>query len=131
MSQSKPAILQRGEPQLFVSELQRSYEFFVEKLGFAVVFRYGDPPTYAQVRRDGVRLNLRHLDNPVIDARLRERESLLSALIAVDVVDDLYEEFRAAGADFHQTLRLEPWGARDFILRDPDGNLILFASGAA
>jgi len=30
--------------------------------------------------------------------------------------------------DFAQTLRNEPWGARTFIVRDPDGNLILFAS---
>jgi hypothetical protein len=31
---------------------------------------------------------------------------------------------------FFQTLRREPWGARDFILRDPDGNLLLFAGPA-
>jgi hypothetical protein len=30
---------------------------------------------------------------------------------------------------FHQTLKSEPWGARTFIVRDPDGNLILFSGG--
>jgi hypothetical protein len=39
----------------------------------------------------------------------------------------LYLEYQAAGVAFHQTLRTEPWGARTFIVRDPDGNLILFA----
>jgi uncharacterized glyoxalase superfamily protein PhnB len=34
---------------------------------------------------------------------------------------------QAAGVRFHQTLRTEPWGARTFIVRDPEGNLILFA----
>ena len=29
--------------------------------------------------------------------------------------------------DFFQTLKTEPWGARTFIVRDPDGNLVLFA----
>jgi hypothetical protein len=28
---------------------------------------------------------------------------------------------------FHQSLRTEPWGARTFIVQDPDGNLIAFS----
>jgi hypothetical protein len=31
---------------------------------------------------------------------------------------------------FFQTLKREPWGARNFILKDPDGNLLLFAGPA-
>ena len=48
-----------AEPQLFVSDIKRSCEFFQEKLGFSVVFSYGEPPFYAQVGRDAARLNLR------------------------------------------------------------------------
>jgi hypothetical protein len=28
-------------------------------------------------------------------------------------------------------MKQEPWGARTFIVRDPDGNLLLFAGPAA
>jgi len=42
----------------------------------------------------------------------------------------LFLEFQAAGAVFFQTLRTEPWGARTFIVKDPDGNLLLFAGPA-
>jgi len=45
----------------------------------------------------------------------------------VDDVKQLFLEFQAAGVPFHQTLRKEPWGATTFIVRDPDGNLLLFA----
>jgi uncharacterized glyoxalase superfamily protein PhnB len=45
----------------------------------------------------------------------------------VDDIKQLYLEYQSAGVDFHQPLRKEPWGARDFIVRDPDGNLLLFA----
>ena len=31
---------------------------------------------------------------------------------------------------FHQGLKKEPWGVKNFIVRDPDGNLILFAGPA-
>jgi catechol 2,3-dioxygenase-like lactoylglutathione lyase family enzyme len=119
--------------QLFVTDIKASSDFFVEKLGFAVAFVYGEPPFYAQVRRDRARINLRHVDKPVIDPALRDRESLLSADIAVDTADEikqLFLTFQSAGVDFHQTLKREPWGARDFIVRDPDGNLILFAGPA-
>ena len=39
-------------------------------------------------------------------------------------------EFQAAGVPFFQTLRREPWGAKTFIVKDPDGNLLLFAGPA-
>jgi len=35
--------------------------------------------------------------------------------------------YQAAGVRFRQKLKKEPWGARTFIVPDPDGNLILFA----
>jgi catechol 2,3-dioxygenase-like lactoylglutathione lyase family enzyme len=121
------ASLHSAEPQLFVSDIQRSCDFFTRRLGFTVVFLYGKPPFYGQVGRDGARLNLRHVDAPLVDQALREREDYLSALITVDEVTQLYEEFQRAGVPFHQALRKEPWGAETFIVKDPDGNLLLFA----
>lgn len=115
-------------PQLFVSDVDASVAFFTAKLGFTVEYVYGKPPFYALVARDGARLNLRHVDRPVIDAELRERESLLSANIPVDDVKRLHLELKAAGVEFQQGLRTQPWGAQDFVVRDPDGNLLCFAS---
>jgi catechol 2,3-dioxygenase-like lactoylglutathione lyase family enzyme len=116
-----------AEPQLFVADVGRSCRFFLEKLGFAVAFSHGEPPYYGQVFRDGARLNLRCVTAPAIDPLARDREHLLSASITLDDAKPLFLEFQAAGVDFHQSLRTEPWGARTFIVRDPDGNLILFA----
>jgi hypothetical protein len=62
-----------AEPQLFVTGIQRSYEFFRKKLGFSLVFSYGKPPYYAQVGRDTARLNLRCVERPVIESTVRER----------------------------------------------------------
>jgi len=121
------AVLISTEAQLFVSDIEASCDFFVSKLGFAIEFTYGEPPFYAQVRRDEARLNLRHVDGPVFVGGIRERETLLSASINVDDVKRLYLEYQAAGISFHQKLRTEPWGARTFIIADPDGNLVLFA----
>jgi catechol 2,3-dioxygenase-like lactoylglutathione lyase family enzyme len=119
--------------ELFVADIKASCDFFTQKLGFSIVFTYGEPPFYAQVKRDRALLNLKCVDYPVMDPALRDRESLLSADMAVDTHDEieqLFVEFQAAGITFFQTLRKEPWGAKTFIVKDPDGNLLLFAGPA-
>lgn len=130
---SSKAVLTAAAPQLFVADIQTSRDFFTQKLGFSVDFVYGEPPFYAQVRRDGAVLNLRSVDRPVMDPALTDRESLLSAALTVETTDEikqLFLEFQAVGVLFHQALRHEPWGAKTFIVKDPDGNLLLFAGPA-
>src|SRR5271168_3003792 len=80
---SKPVLL-AAEPQLFVTDIAASCEFYTKKLGFSVTFSYGEPPFYGQVFRDGARLNLRCLDKPGLDPEIRDRERLLSASITLD-----------------------------------------------
>ncbi len=126
---AKP-IITATAAQLFVADIRTSCDFYTQKLGFTVVFVAGEPPFYAQVKRDRGLLNLKHMDEPVLDPSLRDQEALLSADLAVDTyvaLEDLFREFQAAGVTFYQKLRKEPWGAATFIVKDPDGNLILFA----
>jgi uncharacterized glyoxalase superfamily protein PhnB len=72
-------------------------------------------------------LNLRYLPTPAIDSQVRDKEHLLSASITLDDAKPLFLEFPAAGVKFHQSFKSAPWGAKTFVVRDPDGNLILFA----
>jgi uncharacterized glyoxalase superfamily protein PhnB len=122
-----------AEPQLLVIDIKRSCKFFQEKLGFSLVFSYGDPPYYAQMRRDAASLNLRCVEGPVIESAVRDHEELLSASMTVATADEiklLFLEFQSAGVAFSQTLKKQPWGAKNFIVKDPDGNLLLFAGPA-
>ena len=123
-------VLNSTEAQLFVADIKASCEFYTAKLGFTVAFVYGDPPYYGQVTRDHARLNLRVVGEPVFMGDIREREHLLSASLtaaSADEIQQLFSSYQAAGVHFSQTLKKEPWGATTFIVRDPDGNLILFA----
>ena len=74
-----------------------------------------------------MRLNFRQLDEPAVDPARRDEEGLVSASIVVDDAEPLYAEFQRVGVELAQTLKTESWGARTFIVRDPDGNLVLFA----
>jgi catechol 2,3-dioxygenase-like lactoylglutathione lyase family enzyme len=131
-SPSKATIV-NAEPQLLVADIKRSCDFFCEKLGFSLVFTYGDPPYYAQVGRDAARLNLRCVGGLALEQTLRDREELLSASMTVAAADEiklLFLEFQSSGVAFHQTLKKQPWGAKTFVIKDPDGNFLLFAGPA-
>ena|SRR5687768_1021835 len=116
-----------AEPQLYVRDIVASSAFYSSMLGFSVAFTYGEPPFYAQVSRGGARLNLRQVDDPVVDPVRRDAEQLLAASITLEDAKALFLEYQEAGVEFAQPLRAEPWGARTFIVRDPDGNFLLFA----
>ncbi|HEX3470982.1 MAG TPA: VOC family protein [Silvibacterium sp.] len=127
-------ILSSVAAHLFVQNINTSCEFFHSKLGFTVDFVYGDPPFYGQVSRDNARLALRYMDEPVFAGDIREREDLVLASITVasaEEIKHLFLMYQAADVPFHQALKKEPWGAKTFIVKDPDGNLILFAGPAS
>jgi catechol 2,3-dioxygenase-like lactoylglutathione lyase family enzyme len=131
-SSPSKATITGAEPQLLVAYIERSCEFFCKKLGFSLVFSYGNPPYYAQVGRDAARLNLRCVEGPVVET-VRNDEELLSASMTVATTDEiklLFLEFEFAGVTFHQRLKRQPWGAKNFVVKDPDGNLLLFAGPA-
>jgi catechol 2,3-dioxygenase-like lactoylglutathione lyase family enzyme len=126
-------VLNSTTAQLFVADVKASSDFFTTALGFELDFLYGDPPYYGVVKRGNGRIALRLVCEPVFVGDIREREHLLSASIAVQTaveIKELFLEFREAGVQFHQTLKKEPWSARDFIVRDPDGNLLHFVGPA-
>ena len=129
---TKP-MLSATEAVVYVSDFDRSRDYYVSRLGFVVEFSYGDPPFYGLIARDSARLCLRLVSEPVFVGDIREREQLLSVTFTLGAAADikeLFQEFQASGVDFLQRLKTEPWGARTFIVRDPDGNLILFAAPA-
>lgn len=118
---------------VYVADVTSALAYYTGKLGFTPDFAYGEPAFYAQVSRDCARIALRLVPTQVFADGIREREELLCASITVDSADEikqLFLAFQAAGVDFHQKLRNEPWGARAFIIVDPDGNLIQFAGPA-
>lgn len=63
----------------------------------------------------------------------RAREELLAVSMTVATAGEiklLFREFQSAGVPFHQKLKKQPWGAENFVVQDPDGNLLLFAGPA-
>jgi catechol 2,3-dioxygenase-like lactoylglutathione lyase family enzyme len=127
-------ILTSVAAHLYVRDVTAATDFFTTKLGFSIDFVYGDPPFYGQVSRDNARLALRHMDESFFAEDIREREGLLCAsitLASADEIKQLFLAYQAAAVPLAQSLRNEPWQAKTFVVKDPDGNLILFAGPAS
>jgi uncharacterized glyoxalase superfamily protein PhnB len=121
-------VLKSIVPILFVRDVSVSAAFFKEKLGFEIDFLYGAPPFYGSVSRSEVCLHLRCVHEPNF-AELAAREvSLILATVEVSDVQGLFEEFRERGIEFAQMPAKQPWGGTDFLVRDPDGNVVSFVT---
>lgn len=118
-------------PILLVSDVSASARWFEEKLGFVTDFLYGDPPFYGSVSRDGVRIHLRFVHNPIFAVAAAREESLIAASFEVSDVQALYGEVVARGAEIAQPLTSQEWGGTDFHVRDADGNAVSFVTYGA
>ena len=122
-SAARPA-LKSITPILRARDVAASAAFFEHQLGFAVDFRWGSPLSYAGVSRDGVCLHL----NGTAGAPATGDQALIPATIEVSDLQALFDEFSTRGVAFRQPPTRQEWGGTDFLLADPDGNVLSFVS---
>jgi catechol 2,3-dioxygenase-like lactoylglutathione lyase family enzyme len=119
-----------ARPVLYVADIVRTADFYVNKLGFTQVWRYEeDGEAYvAQVDRQGCSL--------IFSSQWPERVSNGLVFISLDVdgpedkpaaaistaLDNLRAEFESKGVDVEEGW----WGYKVLIVRDPDGNELYF-----
>jgi len=87
-------------------------------MGFKRLFDYGD---YAAVRRDAVEIHLWECQ----DRNIAENTA---CRVAVSDIESLYAEYRNTGV-IHPCGALEekPWGSKEFVALDLDGNGLFFS----
>jgi uncharacterized glyoxalase superfamily protein PhnB len=123
------ARLMRAAPVLLVRDVVAAAEYWRDRLGFELPGYFGDPPAFTVMRRDDVEVMLasapvEHRPSPnrtVVDR-------LWNAYFDVDDADALHAELRARGARIDYAPRDQPWGMREFGIRDLDGHEIGFGA---
>lgn len=102
-------------PRFGGNDMERALTFYGQ-LGFQTTYQ---DEHFAIVERDGVDLHLNcHADAP------KGKHSV--CWIAVTNIDTLYQQYLPTNA-VQSPLEAKPWGLKEFFIRDPFGNLILFA----
>ena len=108
-------------PVLPTKDLERTHKFYCDVLGFLEPWGFGDPPQYG-----GVRADLQQM--PAIHFTVDSERGPAEAFVIMEDVDTYYEQVKAAGAEFIFELGQRPYGMRDFMVADPDGNRLSFGT---
>ena len=110
-------------PQLLVTDIERSLQFYTDDLGFDLDFRYGD--FYVGIKRDGHSIHLKRADHSPQERAYRRDNDHLDITFSVQSVDAIYEDLRSRSVAIAQPLRDMPYG-REFYVCDPDGYILAF-----
>ena len=115
----QPAAFDAVQPIVGARDLVASIRFYVDRLGFTLVFRDGGTPTnYVGLRRGRVELHMQFQhDHEMSTLRLR---------IRVDDPDVLHDEYRSRDVAIASPLENKAWGTREFSIYDPDHNALMF-----
>ena len=114
-------------PLFFTTDIPGTLAYYDDKLGFACVGTYGDPPFYGIVARDGRAIHFRCVEALAAHPE-KYAEELLDAYLLVEDADALYAEYAAKGVEFARGLGDMNWGLREFVVKDCDGRLLAFGA---
>ncbi len=103
----------RVAPRFIVHDMERALTFY-EQLGFQTSL-YDEHFGFAE--RDGVTLHLQYFSDPP--------EGHSVCWVEVTHSEALYQQYLPTGA-VCSPLKAQPWVFKEFCIRDPFGNLILF-----
>ena len=113
-------------PILAVPDVLEAAEFYCDKLGFTIGFLFGDPPTHAGIHRGEWTNEGAHIQLTLTDQPLPPKPQVGFYVFMGEDVDGLFEQYRAAGVHIEREPTNEPWGMREFAIRDCNGYLLRF-----
>jgi catechol 2,3-dioxygenase-like lactoylglutathione lyase family enzyme len=108
--------MERAVPVLPADDISAARQFYVDKLGFRVIFEESDGTSgILGVQRGSIEIT--------IDAPMSGHGRDACVSLRVDDADAYYREWREK-IEIAEPPRDEHWGARTFSVHDPSGNTI-------
>ena len=106
-------------PVIATADLRATLEYYERVLGFTTSFVFGEPPVYAGLERDGVRVYVT-LD-PALAAMLKSANLHPDIFLWVRGIDQVYQDHQARGAHIVEPVSDRAWDARQYVIEDPNG----------
>lgn len=110
-------------PQFRITDAEGSMPFYIEGLGFEIDWEHRfEPgfPVFMQLTREGQTIFLtEHAGDCQVGG---------AAYFVVPDVDACYQQFSARGVIATEPPEDTPWGTREMVVTDPDGNRLRFAN---
>jgi uncharacterized glyoxalase superfamily protein PhnB len=116
-------------PLLAVRDMKKTIEFYRSALGFkmGMVFPDADNPEYADLSKDGMVLMVIPAQNHGIDT---EEKLGIGVSIYMNIdgdIDEYYNELNSRNVKIAVDIKDEPYGVRDFTVKDIDGYTLTFS----
>lgn len=113
-------------PIITVRDPKQAAKFYVDVLGFRLDFEVGAPAFVTGLLKDSVQVMLVGANS----MHVRQPPGTANLSFVADEVDALYSACRAAAVEVIVEPGDRDYGQRDFAVRDPDGNVLVFACAA-
>ena len=116
-------------PCFIIADLKISVSFYVDNLGFEVLYTGpDDDPYWAIVGRDNISIMLKSvsLDVKPIPIHTRHEWMPWDAYISAVEPDTLFEEYRSKGVAFRKPIHNNSDNLRGFEIEDADGYVLFF-----
>ena len=126
MNPTRQAKIVRSAAYLPVPDVARIGIHYRDVLGFHCEYSAGDPPEFALHSRDGCAVMFRRVPEPSLICPNERQGGTWDVFFWVDDVEALHAELGLKGAEVVYPLVVQPYGMKEFAVRDPNGYVLGF-----
>jgi catechol 2,3-dioxygenase-like lactoylglutathione lyase family enzyme len=126
MSAPSHARVVRGAPYLPVPDVASIGAYYQDVLGFRREYSAGDPPQFAIYSRDGWPVMFRRVADPSLIRPSEHQGGTWDVFFWVSDVEAMHAELARKGAVVVYPPIVQPYGMKEFAVRDPNGHVLGF-----
>ncbi len=116
----------RGAPYFPVADVASIGDYYRDVLGFQREYAAGDPPEFAVYSRNGSPIMFRRVADASLIRPNESQGGTWDVFFWVNDVEALYEELTSQGATTVYPPMVQPYGMKEFAVRDPNGYVLGF-----
>jgi uncharacterized glyoxalase superfamily protein PhnB len=126
MSRTDRSDIIRGAAYFPVGDVSTIGNYYRDVFGFECEYAAGSPPEFAVYSRGGVPLMFRRVPHPNLISPNERQGGTWDVFFWVKDVDALHDELARKGAMVVYSPIVQPYGMKEFAVRDPNGYVLGF-----
>ena len=126
MPSTSSARILRAAPYFLVPDVAAAGTYYREVLGFQCEYAAGEPPEFAIYGRSGCPVMFRRAADPSLIRPNEKQGGTWDVFYWVEGLDPLADELAQRGATFVHPPVVQPYGMREFAVRDANGYVLGF-----
>lgn len=131
MTAARRATIQRSATYFPVPNVATTAEYYGDVLGFRRDYAAGEPMEFAICSRGGCALMFRRAANGIAIVPNEQQGGTWDVFCWVDDLDALYDEVASKGVAVVYPPTVQPYGMREFAVRDINGYVLGFGEAIA